>query len=764
MKRPILIALIGYIIGILWELYLSINIAPFAIAILCIYFVFSNKMEILKKFNITILFVFLIPTIISNSIMIYLDNRYENLYKNIENEGDFIVTIISNKTEKEYNSNYVVRVESINGDDKYKNTKLILKISNNSSIQLKYGDKIFLKGIYSGAEIQRNYKGFDYSQYLRTQKIFGIVTCMENNIEILTSSNLSNIKMMANKINNKMKVNLQKTFKEKEANFLIGILLGDNKNIDEEIKEDFRNSGLYHILAVSGTHMSYIILGIVLLLNKTNISKAKKNILKIMGICFFGLITNSSVSVIRAAIMAILAINAQIFFRKNDIINSICVSMIIILIDNPYSLINVSFQLSYGGVIGIVLLNNRYLELLKRIKIIEKLANKISVILSAQTMIIPVMILQYNTLSCSFLIANILTAEIIGIIIIMGFLTLLISFVSIKVSSCFAIIVSVLIKIFIKIAEICAELPLSKILIVTPSMITVILYYVVVLLSSNISKNKIQEFIKKHYANIRKFILISIIIIIVLVYISSYVKRDLKIYFIDVGQGDSTLIITPNNKKILIDGGGSETNTSTYDVGEDTLVPYLLDRRISKLDFIMISHFDSDHCGGIIAVLNSIKVKNIIISKQIDENNNFKTIINIAKNKKVNIIVVKKGDVINVDNNVEIKILYPENKLYFDDLNNNSIVAKLIYYKFSILFTGDIEKIAENKIIQTDRENLKSTILKVAHHGSKTSSIEEFLLYVKPKMALIGVGKNNKFGHPNTGVIDRLDKLRYRYI
>lgn len=762
MKRPILIALIGYIIGILWELYLSINIAPFAIAILCIYFVFSNKMEILKKINITILFVFLIPMVISNNIMICLDNRYENLYRNIEDESEFIVTIISDKTEKEYNNNYVARVESINGDYKYKNTKLILKISNNSSIQLKYGDKIFLKGIYSEPEIQRNYKGFDYSQYLRTQKIFGIVTYMDN-IEILKSSNLNIIKMIANKINNKMKVNLQKTFEEKEANFLIGILLGDNKNIDEEIKENFRNSGLYHILAVSGTHMSYIILGIVLLLNKTNISKAKKNILKIMGICFFGLITNSSVSVIRAGIMAILAITAQIFWRKNDIINSVCVSMIIILIDNPYNLINVSFQLSYGGVIGIVLLNNRYLELLKRINIREKLANKISVILSAQTMIIPIMILQYNTLSCSFLIANILTADIIGMIIIMGFLTLFISFVSIKVSNCFAIIVSVLIKSLIKIAEICAELPLSKILIVTPSMITVILYYVVVLMSANVSKNKIQEFIKKHYANIRKFLLISIIII-VLVYICSYVQRNLKIYFIDVGQGDSSLIITPNNKKILIDGGGSETNTSTYDVGEDTLVPYLLDRKISKLDFIMISHFDADHCGGIIAVLNSIKVKNIIISKQIEENNNFKTIINIAKNKKVNIIVVKKGDVINVDNNVEIKILYPENKLYFDDLNNNSIVAKLIYYKFSILFTGDIEKIAENKIIQTDRANLKSTVLKVAHHGSKTSSVEEFLLYVKPKMALIGVGKNNKFGHPNIDVIDRLERLRYRCI
>ena len=229
---------------------------------------------------------------------------------------------------------------------------------------------------------------------------------------------------------------------------------------------------------------------------------------------------------------------------------------------------------------------------------------------------------------------------------------------------------------------------------------------------------------------------------------------------IDVGQGDSTLIITPSNKKILIDGGGTEVASNSYDVGEDTLVPYLLDRQINKLDFIMISHFDTDHSGGIIAVLESIKVKNIIISKQVEESYNFTTIINIAMNKKVNVIVVKRGDVIKVDNDVEIRILYPESKLYFDDLNNNSIVAKIVYNNFSMLFTGDIESPAEERVIQLAKSDLQATILKVAHHGSFTSSTEEILKYIKPKIALIGVGKNNKFGHPNEEVLKRLENMR----
>ena len=132
----------------------------------------------------------------------------------------------------------------------------------------------------------------------------------------------------------------------------------------------------------------------------------------------------------------------------------------------------------------------------------------------------------------------------------------------------------------------------------------------------------------------------------------------------------------------------------------------------------------------------------------------------IVVNKKINIMVIKRGDVINVDNNVDIKIIYPEGKLYFDDINSNSIVAKLKYNKFTMLFTGDIESKAEQRIVKIAKKELKSTILKVAHHGSKTSTTEEFIEAVKPEIALIGVGKNNKFGHPNKEILDRIKEKR----
>ena len=219
---------------------------------------------------------------------------------------------------------------------------------------------------------------------------------------------------------------------------------------------------------------------------------------------------------------------------------------------------------------------------------------------------------------------------------------------------------------------------------------------------------------------------------------------------IDVGQGDSCLIITPNNKKILIDGGEGEP---------EVLLSYLLDRRIKTIDYILISHFDSDHCNGLIEVIKNLNVKNILISKQAYFCDEYRNIANVINSKKIKVTFIKQGDRLNIDKNVKIDIFYPPEELEYDDLNNNSIVAKLTYNLFSVLFTGDIEKSEENLVNKYKTQELGSDILKIAHHGSKTSSSEEFLEAVKPKIALIGVGENNKFGHPNNRVIQRLENI-----
>ena len=279
-----------------------------------------------------------------------------------------------------------------------------------------------------------------------------------------------------------------------------------------------------------------------------------------------------------------------------------------------------------------------------------------------------------------------------------------------------------------------------------------VMNYIFTLYNSKTNLRLFQKRLLKR-ENIKAF-LVSILIIIILFntfsYFYSLIPKDLKIYFIDVGQGDSCLVITPKNKKILIDGGEGKT---------DVLLSYLLDRRIKSIDYIIISHFDSDHCNGLIEVIQKLKIKNILISKQAYFCNEYKNIANLINSKKIRVTFVKQGDELSIDKNVNINIFYPPENLEYDDLNNNSIVTKLTYNKFTMLFTGDIEKSEENILNKYKSRDLQSSIIKIAHHGSKTSSSEEFIKEVNPKIALIGVGENNKFGHPNKKVLERLKNI-----
>ncbi len=158
-------------------------------------------------------------------------------------------------------------------------------------------------------------------------------------------------------------------------------------------------------------------------------------------------------------------------------------------------------------------------------------------------------------------------------------------------------------------------------------------------------------------------------------------------------------------------------------------------------------------------------VKNVIISKQIENSENYNKFIKIVREKNINVILVQAKEKIQVDNESHFEILWPEKKQLSENvLNNNSIVAKFIYKNFEMLFTGDIEEVAEKNIIKNNSKNLQADILKIAHHGSKTSSIQEFIEKVKPKIALIGVGEKNTFGHPNNNVILRLENMRHKSI
>ena len=787
-------------------LYFNISIVFFYLPIVAIYFLKKNlnrkKVKKLNLYNIKryfrffklffnskVLITIFIFSVISNTITIYQNNKYNIIYKDKENlEGKAL--IVSEKEDKQYSYLYKIKVLNIENKKESKNTYLYLRVNKKSDVLLEYGDIISFKGEFQEPSKKRNYGGFDYKNYLKTLKIYGTVKCESYNI---LEKNKGNILIsFTNKISNSVKEKIYDLLDKRDANLLIGLLLGDDDNIDDDIEESFKISSLSHILAVSGMQVTYIITAMYFIFNNL-LGKRKTKIVIIIILIFYTILTGFSPSIVRASIMGILIMGAGLFYRKNNIWNSIAISLLLMLIYNPFLITNVGLQLSYLGTIGIILLNKTFLRIFNKIRfekyilnrkiinIVSKIIEILTVTISASIAVFPIMLYNFNLFGTYFLITNLLASIIIGPITIFGTVIVIISFVFLKIGKLLSVILEISLNILVLVSNF-SKLPFSKIYITTPKISMIIIYYVLIIFFNYICKiynnrnlsltqirfrNLIALYkykIKEIYNNKKsrkKFISILILIVFCFnIYNFFIIKRELKIYFVDVGQGDSTFIVTPKNETILIDGGGSLG--TDFDVGESTLLPYILDRGYKKIDLMFVSHFDQDHIGGLFKILEELKVEKVCISKQEEDSENYQKFLNIVKEKNIQVLVVKIGDKIVLDKNLYFDILWPKDKQIEENkLNNNAIVMKLNYNNFSMLFTGDIEKKAEEEILETYKNSkiLESDILKVAHHGSKTSTTDEFLSRVKPKIALIGVGKDNMFGHPSNTTIEKLENM-----
>lgn len=688
-------------------------------------------------------------------------------------ECKIIGTVIAEQKPSEYYNKYIVKIENIYSEGKsvtkLKNTKVLLKIKRANTLEV--GNKIYFDTTIEIPKGARNYGGYDYKLYLKTLGIYAIVESELNNIEIIQNNNFSFIDNLVYKFKSKVINNLKTILNSDTQGLAIGILLGDDNFISDEIKQSFKQSNLSHILAVSGAHVAYLIIGVTKCIKK--VDKRIQKVVLIMLLLFFIKLTGASSSVTRAGIMGILFVFAQICKRKSDVINNIAISCFIILLVNPYNLYNLGFQLSYAGTLGIILfydiLNNAILKKVKTFnfkihyinavfkKLTQYIISTIVVTISANILILPILIYNFNNCSLVFLISNLLVSNLFGIIMIFGFIIILISLFSINIAHFFAPVLDVALNILIQCSEISNKLNFFNITVPTPSIIEVSLIYIIIftLRKGHISNNKI-------YKNLVKCVLLIFLIYYIMSFIMPNFTSNMKLHFIDVGQGDCTLVITDQNKKVLIDGGGTNTG---FDVGKQTLLPYLLDRKIVDLDFVLISHFDSDHCKGIFTVLENLKVKYVCVSEKGQQCENYNTFLQIVKSKNLKVIYLKPGDVITIDKYTRLEILWTgEDEISDNIINNFSITCSLIYHNTKILFTGDIEEIAEKKIVNIYKNNkLKSDILKVAHHGSKTSSTQEIINKINPKIVLIGVGENNNFGHPNETVLNSFKELRCGY-
>ena len=362
LKRPLCIATIFYIIGIIIGLYLHLSMALFGV--ICFIIALISYLITSKKYIIILILILFIGA----TYIRLIDINYANKYDLINENKDLTVkaVIISEPKQREYKSIYEVKIVEVKDKHykKYEGTHWILNVKKSVKVEgtalLEYGDMIEITALFEEPNEAKNYKGFDYKQYLKTKKIYGNILAKEK-IKIIDHNNVNIMEKALYSISKDMKNKIYQILPAEVKELCIGILIGEREDISEQITNVFKESSLTHMLAVSGTHISYIVLGLSLLLRK--IGKRLQKIFTILFLLFFMGLTKFTPSVERASIMVILTIIGGLIHRQADVYNNLACSALIILILNPYILLDIGFQLSYAGTIGIVLFDDSVLGL-----------------------------------------------------------------------------------------------------------------------------------------------------------------------------------------------------------------------------------------------------------------------------------------------------------------------------------------------------------------------------------------------------------------
>ena len=618
---------------------------------------------------------------------------------------------------------------------------------NNIYKQIKIGNTISLIGTISKAKNDRNPGEFNYEKYLNNKGIVGLINCYKpEQLEIVDNTN-SNLRNIVFSIRKKIDESIKKNHSKTAAALLKGILLADRKDLDYDIRTTFVNSGVIHVLAVSGLHVGFIIGIFFLLFGRFNIRL--KYILTIVGIVIFLVITGGHSSVFRASTMAIIFLIARLSARSTNGYNSISIAAFLLLLLDPNELFNPGFQLSFSAVLSILIIYPIFSEKIYRLKInalSKNLLLFISVSIAAQLGTLPFTLIYFHKLSIISIFANLIVIPIIGVIVALGVTTLILSFF-LPVASVFASANMILIEAMFYFVNYTSSLTFSYIPIYNFSLVDGIFFYfflIIIIYSIYKYNNKV---------------LLILTILLTIISFSNYLyldneeilpKNNLSIVAIDVGQGDAILIKFPNDKIALIDAGNS---TEYFDNGERVIYPLLQKLEIDKINTAFISHMDSDHFAGIISLVE----KNIIdtIYKPCDKfsikDNIFEEFV------EANNIYLKHYSEGSFEiGGAKVFFLNDTSSMTYKqfDSNNKSGIIKICYGNNSFLFVGDAEIEAEEYLVNLYDRFLNADVLKIGHHGSSTSSSEEFVELVNPKIGIISAGVMNKFNHPSKKIVN----------
>ena len=620
--------------------------------------------------------------------------------------------------------------------------------------QLNAGNKIYLTGTYQKGREKRNPGEFDYDKYLKSKSVTGLFVSYNTDSINILSNQKDYFKSSLHSVRKLIDETIHKLHNPQTAGLLRGLLLADRSEIDYETKNEFINSGVVHILAVSGLHVGYVLVIIIFIFGRFGIYL--RSILTILGLVAFMFLTGVPPSVFRATLMSVVIIIAFLSNRSTNIINSISIAGFIILLLNPNEIYNPGFQLSFSAVLAIGILYPYIQKIIFKLNLKHKWLEYIllffGVSLSAQIGTLPFTLAYFSKLSVVALFANLIVIPTVGVIIGIAFITVFIGVISNSIAIYFAAANDLLSGWMIDFIKYTGQLDFSFLWIRNYSLYDSIVFYLGLALVLLVLRK-----ISKVYMKIVLVMILSATIIIYSQFDNKELldKNVLSVFMIDVGQGDSFLIKFPNGKTALIDAG--EANPF-IDNGERVIIPLLDNFGIRKIDYGFISHLDLDHYGGFVSIIHNDRIKEIF--RPLPDSS--KKSIRLEKYLSQKKIKTRIYDKYSFDvGNVKIYFLNdPNNYLYKKfSSNDKSGVVKIVFGNTSFLFVGDCEHPGEYFLASNFGKMLDSDVLKVGHHGSSTGSSDAFLNLVYPEISLVSAGIKNKFNHPSERVINSLEEI-----
>lgn len=674
------------------------------------------------------------------------------------------VKIFENQT---YTYLYLKQTNLFMNSEKYpiRNLKCILK----QETETLTGCRLCMSGTLTLPKLPKNPGEFDRRKYEQSRKIDFYLE--DARVESVSDEHRGSSAFFAG-IRQKCMDVLEKIFPQREAGVLEAMLLGEKKQVEDEVKTRYQYAGISHVIAISGLHITLLGMAVWNFLKRLGVVQSVAAAVSFSLLAGYGILIGNPTTAMRALLMFGILMGAKILGRAYDLFSALAAAGILLLLDNPDLLADCGFQLSFMAVLGMGSYGRIQTELVEKLwkemsektekkrkkrrsKIGKKCRESLVMGVSLWLFTLPVVLRGFSQVSVVGIFCNLLVIPLMPAVLGSGAAALTAGLWNIRFGSIVGISAYGILRLYERIGTMAEAFPFGVWTPGQPSMEAVMVYYIVMAVSCVVCRRLAGA--KKHVMeNTAVCGLLCMTFLLLFLLMASPWKNPGQITVLDVGQGDG-LVVQSGESQILIDGGSS----SKKNIGSYVILPYLKQQGISRLEGIFLTHTDEDHVNGVREVLEEAKkgwlrVEYLFMPKWMEETETGKTLINTAKDAGVTCRSLKTGDKLRMGE-MNIKILHPGAEDFSEKPNEGSLVFTLEIEGVRGMFTGDLP-MEEEQI-----ENLPvCDFLKAGHHGSNGSSSEIFLEKVHPESTLISCGENNRYGHPGKETVKRLQAVGSR--